>query len=256
VGIFGRRQDKPGPGAGSPARAADPVPMQREPVGEPQPAGGAAPDVVPAGDLQACDIRLKEWEQAYDLNQSPRVYRAAMALAVAGGYPDLNGKDMMLYRVREIDKGNPYEETDRRPWQWLAGVAETALGYGYDGQLLAARVAFMSVCWQEDWAEEYSNRICKSASLGQQYQEEVGLIPPPDDLYASVVSSGIIALDALKEGLGLVRPHWAREGQAYTAQSVLVVVSQAAAGLQNRGAEVSPRARAVAGAVLQAKGQD
>lgn len=204
-------------------------------------------------DLEKCSTCLRELETAIDLDDPMRGNAAAHALAVAAGYPSLTGKDLMVYRVMKISEEGveAAKDIDLRPWRWLAAVASAACEVDNSGKLLAARLGLASWMWREQWKDKYENEVRTSAAVGQQFAEEVGLIPPPDDTFAIIVASGVKALGTLDDSIQVVRERAGKDGEVWSADMVLRLLSRELVELhQGKGVEFEPLARAVAYSTL------
>jgi hypothetical protein len=200
MGLFTTRHD-------ATTRPASTVPPQAPmPSAEAVPASTAAPGAgrgwVTDADLRTCDERLRPLETAIDHDNSPAANQAALALAVAGGYPSLTGESLFKYRtgMRAARGGDAYQEIDRKPWRWLAAIAATAASdTATERKLLAARIAFAAWIWRVTWKDRFAAEISPSAPRRIQFCRETGLIPPPEDLYASILRSGIMALGPITD---------------------------------------------------------
>jgi len=236
--LFTRRRDKT---AGS---ASTVPPEAPTPAAEASSSAATLPGTgtgsLSDADLRTCDERLRPLEEAIYNDNPPAAHRAALALAIAGGYPSLTGKDLFIYRVNVMaTQGNDaFEEIDRKPWRWLASVASTAAsGPATERKLLAARIAYIAWAWRMAWAERFANEITHSTSLQTQFSEEIGLIPPPGDLYASILSSGILALGPIAD-----KNMRLRDSQHWEVGGVARLLAKDLAALHDKGVPVDPQA--------------
>jgi hypothetical protein len=235
IEMFTRRRDKA-------ASSAATVPHQVQASADAafSTATGNASSSVTDADLRTCDERLRPLEVAIDADNPVAGNRAALALAIAGGYPSLTGKALFQYQVKVMatqgDKA--FEEIDRKPWRWLASVASAAATGGHaERNLLAVRIALVAWAWRTTWAERFENEITKSVPAQTQFSEEVGLIPPPEDLYAPILSSGIVVLGPITDKNMLIRDH-----ELWSVGVVTRLLAKDLAALHDKGVPVDPAA--------------
>jgi len=219
------------------ARPTSTVPPQaRLPAAEAAPASTAAPGAgrgsVTDADLRTCDERLRPLETAIDHDNSSAANRAALALAVAGGYPSLTGESLSKYRIGIMAAGgdDACREIDRKPWRWLASVGVTAASdLATERKLLAARIAFAAWIWRVTWKDRFAAEISTSAPKQIQFCQEIGLIPPPEDLYASILRSGIMALGPIAD-----KDTPIRDNRRWTAGGVTLLLARDPAALRDQ----------------------
>lgn len=202
-------------------------------------------------DLERCSALLQEIETAIDLDEPRRGNDLAYQLALAGGYPSLQGRALFTARMEaDLKAGQPGASIiDKMPWNWLTAVASTA--YDQGNILLAARLGWFSAFWRMHWKDQLA-RLAPGRSLDPatwppnlniQFSEEIGLIPPPDEAYSQILSTAIRALSSLDNG-DILRHNSNRDD--WTVPGALMLISRELLDLEKAGMPIDADVRTLA----------